>query len=163
MQLATLRHARKFKTVIVPVFPRYIFAILNVDTQRWRSINGTLGISRLIADGEKPIAVFSHIPILAACVFFDEEGTPKEMEWKVSDGDMHHDCKALMDVLAAHHVKLVVSGHIHLVDRVEYRGMPFVCDGAVSGNWWKGPRDGHPEGRRAGHELGHPRRRLALE
>src|SRR5260370_1153061 len=57
MQLVTHRHARRFRTQLVPVFPRYIFAILNIDTQRWRSVNGTLGIARLVTDGEKPLAV----------------------------------------------------------------------------------------------------------
>jgi transcription antitermination factor NusG len=57
LQLVTHRHARKFRTELVPVFPRYIFAILNIDTQRWRSVNGTFGIARLITDGERPLWV----------------------------------------------------------------------------------------------------------
>jgi transcriptional antiterminator RfaH len=57
LQLLTLRHARKIRTELVPVFARYIFVIINADRQRWRSINGTLGIARLITDGEKPLAV----------------------------------------------------------------------------------------------------------
>jgi len=51
------RHARKFKTELAPVFPGYIFVILNLDGQRWRSVNGTHGITRLIADGHRPLAV----------------------------------------------------------------------------------------------------------
>jgi transcriptional antiterminator RfaH len=43
--------------VLAPVFPRYIFVILDLDRQRWRSVNGTLGVQRLIADGERPLAV----------------------------------------------------------------------------------------------------------
>jgi transcriptional antiterminator RfaH len=57
LQLETRRHARKFTTVLAPVFPRYIFVILDVDRQRWRSVNGTFGVQRLIADGEGPSAV----------------------------------------------------------------------------------------------------------
>jgi len=57
IQLETRRHARKFRTVLAPVFPRYIFIILDVDGQRWRSVNGTLGVQRLITDGERPLAV----------------------------------------------------------------------------------------------------------
>ena len=52
LQLETRRHARKFTTVLAPVFPRYLFVILDVDRQRWRSVNGTLGVQRLITDGE---------------------------------------------------------------------------------------------------------------
>jgi transcriptional antiterminator RfaH len=57
IQLETRRHARKFRTVLAPVFPRYIFVILDVRQQRWRSVNGTLGVQRLITDGERPLAV----------------------------------------------------------------------------------------------------------
>jgi len=43
--LETRRHARKFTTVLAPIFPRYIFVILELDRQRWRSVNGTLGVT----------------------------------------------------------------------------------------------------------------------
>ncbi len=57
IHLETRRHARKFRTVLAPVFPRYIFVILDVGGQPWRSVNGTLGVERLITDGERPLAV----------------------------------------------------------------------------------------------------------
>ncbi|MGA2494074.1 MAG: transcription termination/antitermination NusG family protein [Roseiarcus sp.] len=57
LQLETRRHARKFTTVLAPVFPRYIFVILDIERQRWRSVNGTFGVQRLITDGERPLAV----------------------------------------------------------------------------------------------------------
>jgi transcriptional antiterminator RfaH len=57
IHLETRRHARQFRTVLAPVFPRYIFVILDVGRQRWRSVNGTLGVQRLITDGERPLAV----------------------------------------------------------------------------------------------------------
>ena len=57
LQLETRRHARKSTTVLAPVFPRYLFVILDVERQRWRSVNGTFGVQRLIADGERPLAV----------------------------------------------------------------------------------------------------------
>jgi transcriptional antiterminator RfaH len=57
LQLETRRHAHKFATVLAPVFPRYIFVILDLERQRWRSVNGTFGVQRLITDGERPLAV----------------------------------------------------------------------------------------------------------
>ncbi len=57
IHLETRRHARQFRSVLAPVFPRYIFLILDVGRQRWRSVNGTLGVQRLITDGERPSAV----------------------------------------------------------------------------------------------------------
>jgi transcription elongation factor/antiterminator RfaH len=57
LQSVTRRHARKFRIESAPVFPRYIFVILDVERHRWRSINGTLGVQRLIMDGDRPLAV----------------------------------------------------------------------------------------------------------
>ena len=36
-------------------------------------------------------------------------------------------------------VKLCLSGHVHLADEVTYLGVRYLCNGAVSGGWWKGP------------------------
>jgi transcriptional antiterminator RfaH len=43
----TVRHARSLGEVIAPVFPGYIFVVLNPE--RWRWINGTFGVARLVS------------------------------------------------------------------------------------------------------------------
>src|SRR5262249_39999777 len=55
------RHARKVETVSAPLFPRYIFTILDRGRDRWRSINGTFGIDRLITYGGEPQPVPSVV------------------------------------------------------------------------------------------------------
>ena len=60
-QLATRRHAHQFRTALAPVFPRYLFVIIDLERTRWRSVNGTFGVQRLIADAERPIAVASGV------------------------------------------------------------------------------------------------------
>lgn len=55
--LKTVRHARSEKHVIAPLFPRYIFVEIELKQQRWRSINGTQGVSYLLTMGERPSAV----------------------------------------------------------------------------------------------------------
>jgi transcription antitermination factor NusG len=57
LQVVTRRHARKFRTELAPVFPGYMFVILDIDRHRWRSVNGTFGVQRLIMDGDRPLAV----------------------------------------------------------------------------------------------------------
>ena len=52
--MKTVRHARKFRTVKAPFFPRYLFVRLNLSRDRWRSVNGTFGVSSLIMEGERP-------------------------------------------------------------------------------------------------------------
>ncbi len=34
-------------------------------------------------------------------------------------------------------VKACLSGHMHLLDRAEYNGVTYLCNGSVAGNWWK--------------------------
>lgn len=51
------RHARRETTVLRPLFPRYVFVGFDVEVDRWRSVNGTVGVSRLICHGECPTAL----------------------------------------------------------------------------------------------------------
>jgi transcriptional antiterminator RfaH len=53
----TVRHARKLREVIAPVFPGYIFVVLDPERHRWRSINGTFGLARLISAHRRPTPV----------------------------------------------------------------------------------------------------------
>ena len=48
------RHARKFEIVSAPLFPGYLFVILNLARDRWRSINGTYGVDRLLTQAGAP-------------------------------------------------------------------------------------------------------------
>jgi transcriptional antiterminator RfaH len=51
------RHARKVDFTAKPLFPRYMFVAVDVATQRWRSIQSTSGVSRLVTNGDEPAAV----------------------------------------------------------------------------------------------------------
>jgi transcriptional antiterminator RfaH len=53
----TRRHARQVDVVKVPLFPRYLFVALDLSRDRWRSINGTLGVTTLLMERERPLAV----------------------------------------------------------------------------------------------------------
>ena len=51
---AMRRHARRQEVVRRPLFPRYVFVGLDLSTDRWRAVNGTLGVSRLVSHGDRP-------------------------------------------------------------------------------------------------------------
>jgi len=57
----TVRHARQFRTVNAPLFPRYMFVSLDLGRDRWRSVNGTFGVSHLIVGGDRPVSIESGI------------------------------------------------------------------------------------------------------
>jgi 3',5'-cyclic AMP phosphodiesterase CpdA len=86
-----------------------------------------------------PTLIFSHIPIFSVCVFNDDPKQKQPQNWQVSGGLMHTDAHRLRRLFLQHpNVRLCVSGHIHQRDRVEFNDVTYICDGAVSGAWWKG-------------------------
>ncbi len=92
----------------------------------------------IITPKNKSILIVSHIPILSACVFLDGKNF-KNGEWRVPETWMHGDAEDLVELFAKHpNIKLAISGHIHLNDRIEYNQVTYCCNGAVSGNWWMG-------------------------
>jgi transcription elongation factor/antiterminator RfaH len=60
-RLKTVRHARKLRNITAAFFPRYLFIRLDLTKQRWRSVNGTFGVLRLVMQGELPHPVPSGV------------------------------------------------------------------------------------------------------
>jgi transcription elongation factor/antiterminator RfaH len=56
-RLKTIRHARQFRTSIAPLFPGYLFVSLDISRERWRSVNGTVGVVSLVMTGNEPLPV----------------------------------------------------------------------------------------------------------
>lgn len=50
-------HARKMDFAAKPLFPRYMFVAIDMATQRWRAIQSTFGVSRLVCNGDDPALV----------------------------------------------------------------------------------------------------------
>ncbi|GAB4030889.1 hypothetical protein GCM10028809_25190 [Spirosoma gilvum] len=93
-----------------------------------------------------PVLIVSHVPILAACVFFDGPRYANE-NWTIPARWMHSDTVRLTGLFNRHpNVKAALSGHIHLVDRVDYNNVSYFCNGAVSGAWWFGNYHHTPAG-----------------
>lgn len=92
----------------------------------------------LAANRNRPTCIVSHISILTATPLIDMKDKPRE-GWKVSGGLMLTDMARVIKLFAENpQVKLALSGHMHRNERLDYRGVSYICDGAVSGNWWKG-------------------------
>src|SRR5688572_7382494 len=88
---------------------------------------------------DKFVCIVSHIPILSICagLFFNKTETNGDL--KIQRNLMHTDFFSLKNIFAAYpNIKVCLSGHIHLQDELEYLGIKYYCNGAVSGNWWKG-------------------------
>jgi Icc protein len=89
-------------------------------------------------DPSVPVLVMSHIPILTATLMIEDDIVNK---WQMLGGDMHTDTSKIIKLFYQHpNVKLCLSGHIHLRDKVVYNNVTYLCNGAVSGAWWDGNR-----------------------
>ena len=51
----TIRHARQLRNVRAPLFPRYIFVILDLGRDRFLSVRSTIGVSSLFSCDGRPI------------------------------------------------------------------------------------------------------------
>lgn len=87
----------------------------------------------------KFICIVSHIPIVSFCsTMFFEKNEPNG-DFKTSRALLHTDVRQIKALFRKYpNIKTCVSGHIHLQDEVEYLGIKYYCNGAVSGNWWGG-------------------------
>ncbi|HEY0655333.1 MAG TPA: metallophosphoesterase [Chryseosolibacter sp.] len=86
------------------------------------------------------VCVFNHVPILSmgALLYYTKRKPIADV--KFPSGDMHNDHQAIKDVFhKSGNVRLCLSGHVHYVDAVDYLGVRYLCNGAVSGNWWGKP------------------------
>jgi Icc protein len=94
--------------------------------------------NELAAHKDQYIVIISHIPILSVAAYLDGENE-KDGRWSLPKEWMHLDARQMKDLFAQYpNVRLCISGHLHLVDRAEYNGVTYICDGAVCAAWWGG-------------------------
>ena len=83
-----------------------------------------------------PVLILSHIPIFSPTAFFSDTNV-KEGNWTIPTGILLADTPELLKLFYQYpNIKAALSGHMHLLDRVDYNGVTYLCNGAVSGNWW---------------------------
>lgn len=100
-----------------------------------------------------PICIASHVPIVSITPFMfsaqDPAATQPAVEsasvYKPTRGDYvvsgalgHGDFRKLRALFSKHkNVRLALSGHTHLIDRVDYAHTSYCCGGAICSGWWK--------------------------
>jgi 3',5'-cyclic-AMP phosphodiesterase len=95
-------------------------------------------INRVAMTSNMPICIISHIPILAACEYFD--GPNEESgNWVVPGSWIHIDARRFRDYFVqTASIHLCLSGHTHQYESLDYLHVRYMTDGAVCGNWWNG-------------------------
>lgn len=71
--MKTVRHARQLRMAPAAVFPGYVFVALDLSRDRWRSVNGTVNVSRLIMGRDTPLPVPAGV-VETLMAYRDERG-----------------------------------------------------------------------------------------
>jgi len=88
-----------------------------------------------------PVIVVSHVPIMSAATVVVDNKMKGEQGYVLGLSSMHTDSPQILEVFDKYsNIKLCLSGHIHLSEKIVYNGITYISNGAVSGNWWKGMR-----------------------
>ncbi|MCG6186241.1 metallophosphoesterase family protein [Maribellus maritimus] len=90
---------------------------------------------------ETPVIVSTHIPLLS--VGKQIMAGPTEAFEK---GSVVTNALEIIKILEQYNVKLVLQGHLHFLEDINYNGIHYLTGGAVSSNWWRGQRYGMEEG-----------------
>ena len=57
LQEITKRQSNRFTTKFSPLFPGYIFVRFDPNGDKWRKINSTMGIAKLVSFGTRPVSL----------------------------------------------------------------------------------------------------------
>lgn len=88
-----------------------------------------------------PVIVVTHIPFFSVVTQY--QGDPRK---GVNKEGLVCNANVVRKLFAGYNVKLILSGHGHVLERIELGGISYIQGGAVCGLWWKGPVFGNPEG-----------------
>ncbi len=88
-----------------------------------------------------PIAISIHIPFITAATQLEYGSLePNKPTTTISNS------KEVLGLFENYKLKLVLQGHLHLLEDIYARGTHFITGGAVSSRWWGGAYNGMEEG-----------------
>lgn len=94
----------------------------------------------------RPTVIVSHAPVASAVELFTDRATVDGKSRAVPFGRVVKNTPALFEAVKGANVRAFISGHLHLVEDLNFSGHRIICSGSVSGHQWGGPRLGTPEG-----------------
>lgn len=108
-----------------------------IDQNQMRWLEGELEKTGKI----KPVCIALHIPLLSLFTQLYKSVLTEPPEFFLVKN-----ATEVIELLSSYNVKLVLQGHLHLVEELKYKNITYITGGSVSGFKWRGPNFGHPEG-----------------
>lgn len=88
------------------------------------------------------VCIVSHVPIVSFCAAIFSGSQPNG-DWVIPPFLLHIDSQKLTELFSNYsNIRCCLSGHVHLQDGVEFKGIQYYCNGSLSGRWWQGPFHG---------------------
>ena len=93
------------------------------------------------AGPDRPIIIAGHIPLISVAKHI-LQGPAAANKQGIHVSNAHE----VLQICKPYNIRLVLQGHLHIVEHINSTGMHFITCGAVCGNKWKGPKQGFKEG-----------------
>ncbi|MFN5944271.1 MAG: metallophosphoesterase family protein [Phycisphaerae bacterium] len=91
-----------------------------------------------LAGSKLPVVVLTHIPTIHASTLLVDARTNADNNWVTGGGSLLMDRTKVVNLISRHrNIAAVLSGHIHMVERIDYAGTSWINSGAVCGSWWQ--------------------------
>jgi len=85
-------------------------------------------------DPETPIVISTHIPFISVMAQrYGGSTVPNDSSLVV------YNSKPVLDLFSGYNLKLVLQGHLHILEDIYYEGVHYITGGAISAAWWNGP------------------------
>jgi len=120
----------------IGITPRRTY-IGHIDTQQHEWLKKDL--EKINED--QPVAVITHIPFYSI--------SNQIMHGSLAQNDsglVIINAHQVMETLKPYNLKLVLQGHLHIVEELIWKNTHLITAGAVSGAWWNGPYHDFEEG-----------------
>lgn len=88
-----------------------------------------------------PIAIITHIPFLTSLSQFKKGALEPN-----SKGLVVENSREVLNLFSGYNLRLVLQGHLHILEDNYIGNIHFITGGAVCGSWWNGPHEGTREG-----------------
>jgi 3',5'-cyclic AMP phosphodiesterase CpdA len=92
-------------------------------------------------DPGTPIVVVTHFPFVSVAMQLRDGGAAP-----LPEGVVIINSHEVFELFEGYKLKLVLQGHLHIVEDINFGGVHFLTGGAVSGRWWQGPNHSFEEG-----------------
>ncbi len=92
-------------------------------------------------DQDTPVIVLCHMPLMTAFYQAVAGATAPAPENRVTINN-----REVLETFRDHNLLMVLQGHLHVNEMIDWGSTTFTTGGAVCGKWWRGSWHGTPEG-----------------